>query len=210
MRLVAWIFVVCSALAALGVFLPIVSASGVMFTKRERMSLFHASEQRTLVRRLLTAYRHANHHHLEKNLGKVLPHLHGNTKDYLEDAGDAMDTLSGISDEDAKRAGQALVILCWTIIGLAILMVLAVGPDSINGVFKRWHLVVALILALLQAALCVGVRIGMDMAVYEANDEIGASVVTIGSAATVLPVAAVGAFLTAITLLVLHVRQKRT
>ncbi|HEY0250823.1 MAG TPA: hypothetical protein VGC41_04820, partial [Kofleriaceae bacterium] len=81
--------------------------------------------------------------------------------------------------------------------------------DAINGTFKRWHLVVALILALVEAVLCVGVRIGMGLAVFEANDEIGANVVAVGSAATVLPLAAIGAFLMAIAMLVFHARRKR-
>lgn len=211
MRLVGWIFVVCAVATALGVFLPIVEmrVGHVVATKREKLSLFHASEERTMVRRLLAAYRHANRHHLEKSAGKVLSHLHGAAKDYAEDASDAMDTLSGISDEDARRAGIALVILCWTIVGLAAAMVLIVAAGVINDRYRRWQLVLASILAFLQAALCVGVRIGIDMAVFEANDELGANVVANGAAATLLPVAAAGTFLSAIALVVMHVRQRR-
>jgi hypothetical protein len=210
MSLASWIFVVAAAVTALGVFLPVleVPIAGHVMSKRETISLHGAASDRKLVRKLLAAYRRSEAMRLDHAIGKVSPHA-GRVKDYLDDAGDAMDTLSGISDEDAKNAGRALLALTWLLIGLSVLMIALVFFDVVGGVYHRGRIIAALVLAVISAAIALGVRIGCGLVVFEANDEIGAAAVRLGSAALVMPIAAITALITAIVLLVMHVRSRR-
>ena len=145
MRLVSWIFVVAAAVTALGVFLPVLEVAGRVISKRETLSLHGAADNRAMVRKVLGAYR--KHEAMRHVVGKITPHTGGRVKDYLEDADDAMDTLSGISDDDAKQAGRALWILTWFVIGLAAVMIALVFFDVVSGVYHRGRIIGALVLA---------------------------------------------------------------
>ncbi len=106
MRLASWIFIVATVVTALGVFLPVleVPVAGHVVSRRETLSLHGAATNRRLVRRLLAAYRHS---HATRVGGavitKITPHAGRWAKDYLEDAGDAMDTLSGSVTRTSSR-----------------------------------------------------------------------------------------------------------
>jgi hypothetical protein len=211
-RVASWVFVVCAVIAALSVFMPVldVPVAGHVMSKRETLSLHGAATNRRLVRKLLAAYRHNRAARVGGVvLGKVTPHAGGRAKDYLEDAGDAMDTLSGISDEDAKQAGRGLVALTWIVIGLCTLMGALVFFDVVTGVYHRGRIIGALVVAVLIAAIAIAIRVGCGMVAFEANDELGAAAVELGVATIVMPAAAIGAVLSSIALLVLDVRARR-
>jgi hypothetical protein len=208
MRLASWIFVVAAAVTALGVFLPLLEVAGHVISKRETLSLHAAANDRALIRKLLGAYR--RHEAMRHVVGGITPHTGGRVKGYLEDAGDAMDTLSGISDDDAKQAGRALVVLTWFVVGLAALMIALVFFDVVGGVYHRGRIIGALVLAVVLAAIAVALRIGCGMVVFEINDEIGSEAVRLGIATIVMPVASITALACAIVLCVLHVRSRRT
>ena len=208
MRLASWLLIAAAVTCALGVFLPVLEVAGHVVSKRETLSLHDAANNRRLVRKLLATYRKSEALHLDHAIGKVSPHA-GRAKEYLEDTSDAMDTLNGISDEDAKQAGRALVILCWIVIGIAAMSVALIFFDVVSGTFHRGRIIGAVLVTLILAALAVAIRIGCGLVAFEANDEIGAEVVRLGIAATLMPVAAVVAFGSAVTLLVLHVRSRR-
>ncbi|MEO8553130.1 MAG: hypothetical protein ABI678_24325 [Kofleriaceae bacterium] len=211
MRLASWIFIVCAVVTALSVFMPVLEVGGTaIVSKRQTLSLHGAAENRKLVRKLLAASRHSHALRLGSvALGKAMPHAGGRTKDVLEDAGDAYDTLSGISDDDAKQAGRGLLALTWILIGLCAAMLALVFFDVVGGVFHRGRIIGALVLSLIVAALGVAVRIGLGMVVFEANDELGATAVSLGTGALVMQLAAVSAFLVGVALLVLEIRSRR-
>ena len=191
-------FIVCAVVAALSVFMPVldVPVAGHVMSKRETLSLHGAASNRRLIRKLLAAYRHNSAARIGGAMvGKVSPHASGRAKDYLEDAGDAMDALSGISDEDAKQAGRALLALTWIVIGLCALMAALVFFDVVTGVFHRGRIIGALVVAILVAAIAIAIRIGCGMVAFEANDELGAAAVELGVATIAMPAAAIGAVL---------------
>src|SRR3954467_820291 len=142
-RLASWIFIVCAVVTALSVFMPVLEVGGsALLSKRQTLSLHGAAENRKLVRRLLAASRHSHALRLGNvALDKVAPHAGGRTKGYLEDAGDAYETLSGLSDDDVKQAGRGLVALTWTIIGLCAAMSALVFFDVVGGVFHRGRII---------------------------------------------------------------------
>jgi hypothetical protein len=210
MRLASWIFVVAAAVTALGVFLPLLEVAGHVISKRETLSLHGAANNRALVRKVLGAYRKYEVMGMRPAVNRITPHTGGRVKDYLEDADDAMDTLSGISDDDAKQAGRALLILTWFVIGLAAVMIALVFFDVVGGVYHRGRIIGALVLAVVLAAIAVSVRIGCGMVVFEVNDEIGSEAVRLGISTIVMPLASITALACSIALLVLHVRSRRT
>jgi hypothetical protein len=206
------VFIVCAVVAALSVFMPVldVPVAGHVMSKRETLSLHGAASNRRLIRKLLAAYRHNSAARIGGALvGKATPHASGRAKDYLEDAGDAMDALSGISDEDAKQAGRALLALTWIVIGLCALMTALIFFDVVSGGYHRGRIIGALVVAILVAAIAIAIRIGCGMVAFEANDELGAAAVELGVATIAMPAAAIGAVLSGIALLVLDVRSRR-
>jgi hypothetical protein len=206
------VFIVCAVVAALSVFMPVldVPVAGHVMSKRETLSLHGAASNRRLIRKLLAAYRHNSAARIGGAMvDRVTPHASGRAKDYLEDAGDAMDALSGISDEDAKQAGRALLVLTWIVIGLCALMAALIFFDVVTGIFHRGRIIGALVVAILVAAIAIAIRIGCGMVAFEANDELGAAVVERGVATIAMPAAAISAVLSAIALLVLDIRSRR-
>ena len=205
-------FIVCAVVAALSVFMPVldVPVAGHVMSKRETLSLHGAASNRRLIRKLLAAYRHNSAARMSGAVAdKLAPHARGRAKDYLEDAGDAMDALSGISDEDAKQAGRALLALTWIVIGLCALMTALIFFDVVTGIFHRGRIIGALVVAILVAAIAIAIRIGCGMVAFEANDELGAAVVELGVATIAMPAAAISAVLSGIALLVLDIRSRR-
>ena len=205
-------FIVCAVVAALSVFMPVldVPVAGHVMSKRETLSLHGAASNRRLIRKLLAAYRHNSAARMSGAVAdKLAPHARGRAKDYLEDAGDAMDALSGISDEDAKQAGRALLALTWIVIGLCALMAALIFFDVVTGIFHRGRIIGALVVAILVAAIAIAIRIGCGMVAFEANDELGAAVVELGVATIAMPAAAISAVLSGIALLVLDIRSRR-
>jgi len=206
------VFIVCAVVAALSMFMPVldVPVAGHVVSKHESLSLHGAANNRRLVRKLLAAYRHNKAAQLGGAvIGKVTPHAGGRAKDYLEDAGDAMDTLSGVSDDDAKRAGQALVALTWIVIGLCALMVGLIFFDVVAGVYHRGRIIGAVVVAVLVAAIAIAIRIGCAAVAFEVNDDLGVAAVELGVATIAMPAAAIGALLTSLALLVVDIRSRR-
>ena len=207
-RLASWIMIVAVAVTALGVFMPVIVAplGGHVMSTRETLSLRGAARDRKRVRELLAAYRRSHATKLGGAvIGKVLPHA-GRAKAYLGDANDAMDTLSGIDDDDVAHAGTALVALIWLVIGLCGLTIALVFFDAVNRRSHRGRVIAAVILAVVVAAIAIAIRIGCGLVVFEANDEVGAAVTSLGYGATAMPVAAIIAVISAVALLVMCVR----
>jgi hypothetical protein len=207
-RIASWVFVACAVVAALGVFLPAIEVGSHVISRRQTLSLRQAAGDRQTVRKLLAAYRRTGGTHAEL-VSRANAHASGKLKDVLGDANDAMDTLGGISDDDAKAAGTALLVVVWTFVGLCIAMAVLVFLDVVAGRYQRWKIITALVVAVVVAAIAVAMRYALGEVAFEANDEIGRDAIGVGSAATVLPVAAIGAVCAIVTLLVMHIRAAR-
>jgi hypothetical protein len=212
LRIASWIVVACALVCALGMFVPAfeVRVAGHVVSKRATLSLHKAAGDRELVRRLLAGFRASGGRRVGDKLVSIArPHAGSRLRGYLEDASDAMDTLSGVSDEDVRTYGTIFAIVVWGFLALDALMAAFVFVDVVGGRFRRGHLIVAIVLGVLVAAIAIAIRWGCGEAVAAANDELGAQALWLGSAPTVLVVGAIGAVVAAIATLVLHLRAGR-
>jgi hypothetical protein len=212
LRIASWIFVVCALVCAVGIFVPAfeVPINGHVVSKRESISLRTAVHNRNLLRKFLAAYRGTGGSRVGGKIASTLtPHTGGRLKSALEDANDAMDTLSGISDDDAKTLGTALFVAVWSFVGLALAMAVLVFLDAVGGSYRRGRIIGALVISVIVTAAAVAILLGCKAAVFEANDEIGAEVLTLGSAPYAILVGAIGALGSIITMLVLDIRSRR-
>ena len=203
MRVASWVFVVSAALVALGVFLPSLELrpGGAAISKRAELSLHAISRDRHLVRRLLAAYHGSARRQLGGKLVRgVVPRIAGRPRAALEDARDAMDTLDGLSDDDVKTAGTALTVTLWALIGLEAVLIALVFGELMRGTFRRSRAALALIGALLATAVAIALHLACREAAWQANDEVGRTIVTLGPGAYVLPIAAIAALVAAVVL----------
>jgi hypothetical protein len=212
LRVATWIFIVLTVVSVSGVFLPSVEleAPGASLSRRASLSLYQAATNRDFLRRVVAGYQKSSGKRIGGAIVAVMgPRAHGRIKDYVDDAHDAMDTLAGISDDDAKTLGTVLLV---TVIGFLVLHGLMGGFalfDVIDGRDRRWRIITAAALALVVAAIAIGIHLIAKEAVAEANDEIGRNLVGLGLAAYAIPAAAVGAFATGLVRLALHLRHLR-
>jgi hypothetical protein len=213
MRIASWLLVACCALAGLGVFFPAIEARPELtahvtrVAHRTSLSLYQAASDRQLARRLLAAYRASRGQRAGIQLVSAMDmHAHGRTKDALDDARDAMDTLGGISDDDAKTIGTAVAAAVWTfLIVLGVIALLAL-VQSVSGSYSRGRIIFALVLAVIAAAMAVAMSIACKQVVFEVNDEVSYAVVELGRGAYVIAAGGIGALLAAIALLIAHIR----
>ncbi len=204
LRIVSWIVVVCTLASALGVFLPAVGlrVPGPL-AKRTSLSLYHATTDRDFVRKVLVGYNRSAGKRIGGAVVAMLsPHAGARTKEYVDDVHDAMDTVNGISDDDAKSLGRALVIAVWTFLLLHVMMGGLVLRETVNGNYRRSRLVVAAVVAVVVAAAAIAIHLGCREAVWQANDELGHDPLVLAGGAYVIPFAAVVAFVTSIVLVI--------
>jgi len=202
-RVASWAFVLCAALVAIGVFLPSIDVqlAGRAVSKRARLSLYAASTDRELVRKVIAGYHGNSKRHLGAAvLHKVTPRTSGRPRAALEDARDAMDTLDDVSDDDVRTAGTIFTIALWTLLGLDAVMAGLVFGDLMRGAYRRSRMIGALAASVVVAALAIALHLACREAVWEANDEVGHSALVLAAGAYVLPIAAVAALVAAIVL----------
>jgi hypothetical protein len=208
-RVIPWVFVLCTVLGAIGAFLPAVELriAGQAVSKRTRLSLYAASTDRDLVRRFLAAYHGSHARKASGDLVRaVSPKVHGRARAALDDIRDAMDTLDDTSDADVRTAGIVFTATLWTLLGLDALMVLLVFTDLIRGSVRAGRLRLALAMSVLVAAIAVTLHLACRAAVWEANDEVGHAVLTLAVGAYLIPLAALAQLTAAI---ILAIRQSR-
>jgi hypothetical protein len=209
-RVAAWVFVLCTALGAVAVFLPSVELQlgGAAVSKRTQLSLHTASTDRALVRRLLTAYRHSERRRIGGAIvRKVTPRVGGRARAALDDARDAMDTLDDVTDDDVRTATTAFLITLWTLLGLNAVMLLLVFPPLMRGTFRRGRMAAALVAALLVAAIAVALHVACREAIWEANDELGRTALVLAPGAYALPIATLAGLVSAIVLVARRSRE---
>jgi len=197
--------VLCTALGAIGVFLPSVElrAGGRAVSKRTDVSLYAASTQRDLVRRLLASYRGSAKRHTGGALVRaVAPRVQGRAKSALEDARDAMDTLDHVDDDDVVTAAAALKIAVWTLLVLAALTIASVLRQLVRGAYSRGRLVTVLAASVLAAVIAIALHVVCRQVVWEANDEVGRNILALAPGAYLLPLAALAAVVAAAVMVV--------
>jgi len=204
-RAAAWSLIVCLAVAALAVFLAGIElrVAGVAISHRTELSLYQIAGDRELVRRAVVEY----HRHASRGTGKavlaaLVPRTRGAIRDAADDDHSALDTLDEISERDADHAGIALRTAVWGFLALCALAAVLVFPDLVAGELRRRRVVLALIVALLLAIVGVAFHLGLREAVWQANDEVGHTVVGLGAGAWALAIGSVGAFASAVVVVI--------
>jgi hypothetical protein len=216
MRIASWVVVACCALAAMGLFFPAIEARPELtarvqrIARRTTLSLYQAAADRELARHLLAVYRASHGQRVgTKLISELEPHSRGRAKDALDDARDAMDTLAGITDDQAKTIGTAIAVAIWSFLGLTILIGLVALVQTVGGIYRRGRVVVIFVLALITCTAAIAMWIACKQVVFEINDEISYSVAELGSGAWLIPIGGVGMFAGAVTLLASHLRHAR-
>ena len=181
-RVVSWIFVVCAFASATGIFMPSLEVTLVR-SKYGNVSLYEVSTHRALATKLLAAY--------HKNRGRALTEvlLEHSKNEYAGDARDAMSTLDSVSDRDVKTAGTAFVAILWAFLALQAVMGLLVLGSLVGDVYRKRRLVLVAALSAVSTAIAIGLRLVCGEAVFQANDEVGRTVLGVGPGATVMVVA---------------------
>ena len=193
MRVASWVFVLAAMLGAVGAFLPSVELqlAGKSVSRRTQISLYTASRDRDVVRKLLATYHASSKRQLGADvIRQVSPHVGGRVRSALEDARDAMDTLDDTSDDDVRTAGTVFTASLAALLALDGLMILLVFPQLMRGSYRRGPLVAALVASVLAAAVAVALHLACRHAVWQANDEVGRTTLVLAAGAYVIPLAA--------------------
>jgi hypothetical protein len=202
-RVASWVFVLCAALGAVGVFLPSIELrlGGSSVSKRTELSLYRIASDRELARRLLAMYRGSSKRRVGADLVRtVSPRVGGRIRATLADVRDAMDTLDEVSDHDAWTAGTVLVAALCALLGLeAIIAGLLVG-ELVRGSRRRGRYIAALIASVLAAAIALALHLACREAIWQANDEVSHAILSLGPGAYVVPGAAIAALILAIAI----------
>jgi hypothetical protein len=216
MRIASWVVVACCALAAIGLFFPAIEARPELTGRVQRiahrttLSLYQAAADRELARHLLAVYRASHGQRVgAKLISDLEPHARGRARDALDDARDAMDTLGGISDDQAKTIGTAVAVAIWSFLAIAILIGVIALAQAVAGIYRRGRIVVIFVLALITCAAAIAMWIACKQVVFEINDGISYSVAELGAGAWLIPIGGVGTLAGATALLASHVRQRR-
>jgi hypothetical protein len=208
-RVACWVLLLCTALGAVGVFLPSVEiGAGAAISRRTRVSLYTASSERETVRRLLAAYHMSGKRELGGDMLRTASsRVGGRLRGAIEDARDAMATLDEVSDDDVRTAGTVFTVTLWALLALEAAIVLLVLPQVMRRVYRRGRLVAALIAAAAVAAIAIALHAVCRETVWQANDELGVTTLRLAVGAYVIPLAAI-AGLAAAALLVLRARRE--
>lgn len=205
MRVVSWAFVLCTLLGAIAAFLPSVELGSQVIGRHVKLSLYTASTDRAAVRKLLAVYHASEARQTGGELVRaVSPKLRGRAAAAIGDLRDAMDTLDDTSDDDVRTAGTIFTIALWTLLGLDALMIALVFRQLSRARYHRGALIAALVLSVLAAGVAVALAIACRVAVWEANDAVGATVLTLAAGAYVLPLAAIAGLILAVVLVILR------
>ncbi len=200
----------CTTLSVIGVFLPSVElpVTATTIAKRTSLSLYQANTNRDLVRKVVMNYHRSSSRPIGAALiGVMSPRSGGKLRGYLGDARDAMDTLDGVTDDDARTLGKVLAITVWTFLGLHLVMGGLVFAEAmrVHG-FRTGRIVAALAASVIVTALAIGIHLACKQAVVEANDEVGRDVLDLAIGAELIPIAAIAGLIAVIVLLVQRLR----
>jgi hypothetical protein len=205
-RLVSWIFVLCALASATGIFMPSLELRAVRI-QRANVSLYELGAHRALATRVIAAYHKSRGRALAQVLtGIAVKH---SKNEYLGDVNDAMSTLDDVSDQDVRTLGTVLVVVIWGYLALQVVMGLLVLGSLVGDVYRKRRLLLVSGLSLVSTAIAVGLLMVCREAAWEANDEIGHTVLGAGAGPYLMAVASAIGFVAIVAVLVGHVRAAR-
>ena len=210
MRVASWTFVACMLLGMIGVFLPSLEAEvgGIAVSHRTTLSLYRAESNRELVRRWLAGYGKS---HGKRVAGAILPVLLPRTKgalnDHLDDVNSAMTELErACPTPTSRRPARCSRSCCGRSWACSCSRAASSCAASCGAGHRRGSLALAALLALVIAAVAIGLYLGWGAAVFEVNDEIGHDVVQLAIGAYVAPLAALVGLVAMLAIIVAHWR----
>jgi hypothetical protein len=186
-RVVSWIFVVCAFASATGIFMPSLEVTLVR-SKYGSVSLYEIGTHRALATKLIAAYHKSHGRALAESLtGAIVKH---SKNEYVGDASDAMSTLDSVSDKDVQTLGTVFVVTIWAFLVLQAVMGLLVLGSLVGDVYRKRRLVAVAAMSLVSTVIAIAMRLVVGEAAFQANDEIGRTVLGVGPGATLMVVAA--------------------
>jgi hypothetical protein len=205
-RVVSWIFVLCALASATGIFMPSLELRAVR-VKRANVSLYELGAHRALATRVIAAYHKSHGRALgEALMGIAVKHT---KNEYLGDAHDAMTTLDDVSDNDVRTLGTVLVVVIWAYLALQAVMGLLVLGSLVGDVYRKRRLALVTGLSVLSSAIAIGLLMVCREAAWQANDEIGHTVLGAGVGPSLMAIASVIGLVAIVTVLVAHLRAAR-
>ena len=211
MRVASWIFVVCAAIAAAGVFLPSVELHAGSHTagKRGTLSLYHLNTNGDFIRRAFASYHASSRKKLgEAMIVEMMPSIGGKLHERLDDVHSAMTSADDVTDDDIRTATIGLAVAIWGVLALELAMAALVVHQLMRERFTGKRLVVAIAIAVVVAAVAIVAHVIVREAVFEANDDIGKDVIAVSYGSYMMLVAAIGAVVAGATCVVMHYRRR--
>ena len=201
----SWIFVVCAFASATGIFMPSLEVTAVR-TRHGSVSLYELSTHRALATRVIAAYHRSRGRSLAEALtGIVLKHTRN---EYIGDASDAMTTLDSVSDKDVETLGTVFVVTIWAYLVLQAVMGLLVLGSLVGDVYRKRRLVLVAVLSLLGTAIAGVMMMVCREAAWQANDEIGRTLVGVGPGVYVMTTASALGLLAIVTVAAAHLTSR--
>jgi hypothetical protein len=210
-RVASWIFVVCAAISAAGVFLPAVELHAGSYTagKRGTLSLYQLNTDRDFIRRVFASYHASSRKKLgEAMIAEMMPRIGGKLHGHLDDVHSAMTSADDVTDDDIRTATIGLAVAIWAVLALQLAMAALVVHQLMRERFTGKRLIGATAIAVVVATVAIAAHIVVREAVFEANDDIGKDVVAVSYGSYMMLVAAIGAVVAGITCVVMHYRKR--
>ena len=190
-RVATILAIVCACLSVASVFLPTgeLTIRQPMATHRAARSLYELGRSSDQVRTFIDEFRASPTKRVGVGaLDRVSPHLGGRLGAQAADVREAVAILDGLEDEELDTAGTVMAAILWSLIGLHVLLVLLLMGTDVGT--RRVRVVLALVVAVLTAAVAIGVFVALDQVVAAANAEVGRAIFALRPGAYLLPAAA--------------------
>lgn len=210
MRVAIWVLVAGAFLASVGVFVPAVRVElmGRAGQHDDSFSLYQVADSRDSVRELLARYQGSTVKQVgTRVLGKVAPRLGGKTRSGVDDVQAVAEALEDISDDDLRTIGTVTTVTLWTLLGLSAVVIVLAFP--VNAGTRRLRIAGVVVAATLAAAIGVAIHLVLARVVAEAQVELEPALVTLRTAAYLIPGATVASLLGAIALVTTYARARR-
>lgn len=209
-RVAAIVAVVCACVSLGSVFLPTgeLVIREPMATHRAARSLYELGKSSGAVRGFLAHYRSSSAKKIGvKALDKLAPHLPDRWRSPADDVREAVSILDGLQDRDIDTAGKVMSAVLWTLISLHVLLILLVQGTDVDT--RRARVILALVVAVVTAAVAIGVYVALRRIVDTANTELEREMFGLRTGAYMLPLAAALALATVIAMTVAHAIARR-
>lgn len=206
MRALAWLFVVCAVLGAVGLALPALTLRTPRgsVVKPPGVSMLQLAASRHRATRVVAVVQGSRARDVALALvDSVAGRSAGKLNTTADDVRGAVADASRISATDVSTAGTAAAVAVWGWLAMLATMALLVFGDVVNGRRRPRRLRVAAALAAITTALAIAWHLALRLVVDEVASAAGTSLVQLGAGAYVTLVAAIVGLVALLTLLVL-------